>query len=82
MNQHYYLIAHREPLYGETLAEATVVATVTIDPRFMRNLNPHQHLTTLANKMGLIDFEITTADARDLPGHQLGLPFPRQRGHR
>lgn len=80
---HYYLIAHSVPLPRDPdttpLPEAKVVASITVDPMFLGNLNPHKTLTELAGKMGLVDFEITSAEAQDRPGHQLGLPFPRPR---
>lgn len=73
----YYLIAHsgnhHDPV---TLPAPVVVATITLDPRFLGKLNPYKELETLAGKMLLVDFEITSAEAADLPGHQLGLPFP------
>ena len=72
----YYLIAHNLPLGGEPMDEPLVVATMTTDPRVCGRINPHKELERLAGKLGLVDFEITTADARDLPGAQLGLPFP------
>lgn len=81
---HYYLIAHKAPFDEVPLPDAVVVASVTCDPRFMGKLDPHATMKTFADKMGLVDFEITTSEAQDLPGHQLGLPFPphRKRGHR
>lgn len=82
MKYNYYLIAHATPR-GEALPAARVVASITIDPVFVGKLNPHTELKTLASKMGLgsVDIEITSAEAHDMPGHQLGLPFPpgRQR---
>lgn len=72
----YYLIARNLPLGGEPMDEPLVVATMTTDPRVCGRINPHKEMERLAGKLGLIDFEITTADARDLPGFQLGLPFP------
>lgn len=76
---HNYLIAHQDPLNSQPLTTPVVVATITCDPRFTGKLNPHKELTTFAAKMGLLDFEITTAEAQDQPGHQLSLPFPPQR---
>lgn len=73
----YYLIAHSGNQHDPTVLPApVVVATITLDPRFLGNLNPHKELEVLAGKMLLVDFEITSAEAADLPGHQLGLPFP------
>lgn len=79
MRYHYYLIAQRAPREDAPLPTPAVVASITIDPRFVGGLNPHRELHVLAGKMGLIDFEVSTAEAQDLPGHQLGLPFPRRR---
>jgi hypothetical protein len=77
--KHLYLIAHKAPFEDEPLPEATVVATITADDRILRNWCPNTMLLQLANRLGLVDFEISTAEARDMPGHQLGLPFPRHR---
>lgn len=80
---HYYLLAHTVPFAenhtSEPLAEPVVVATITVDPRFLRSLNPHKHLTELAAKLGVLDFTIESAESQDRPGYQLGLPFPRPR---
>lgn len=80
----YYLIAHSTPVHkgNEPLPTPVVVATITVDPVFMGGINPHDQLKTLASKLGLVDFEITSAEAQDLPGHQLGLPFPPNRQRR
>lgn len=81
---HYYLIAHSAPLpHGaEPLEKPKVVATITVDPMFIGKLNPRDQLKALADKMGLVDFEITSAEAQDIPGYQLGLPFPEGRPRR
>lgn len=81
---HYYLIAHSTPTpHGaEPLPAPKVVATITVDPVFIGRLNPHDQLKALADKMGLVDFEITSAEAQDIPGFQLGLPFPEGRKRR
>lgn len=77
----YYLIAHSGPHRDPSpLDHPVAVASITCDPRFLGNLNPHKELTAMAGKMLLVDFEVTTAEAQDLPGHQMGLPFPRKRG--
>ena len=78
----YYLITHNMPLGGEPMAEALVVATITTDPRVCGRINPYREMQRLAAKLGLLDYEITTADARDLPGFQLGLPFPPHKSKR
>lgn len=71
-----YLIAHRHPVYGDPLPQPVVVAAITCDPRFIGRINPVKELATLAGKMGVLDFEVSTSEAQDRPGHQLGLPFP------
>lgn len=71
-----YLVAHNSIREDAPLPAPVVVATITCDPRFIGSINPHKALTGLAGRMGLVDFEIVNAEALDLPGHQLGLPFP------
>lgn len=82
----YYLIAHALPITADptmpALPEPKVVASITVDPLFVGKLDPYKSLKALAGQMGLVDFEITTAEAKDLPGHQLGLPFPPNRQRR
>lgn len=83
MKTNLYLVAHRYPFEHvpgtELMLESVVVATITTDKRLLGKLKPEKILTQLAHKMGLLDFEVTASDARDLPGHQLGLPFPTRR---
>lgn len=84
MRYHYYLIAHSMPLPVDhettPLPEPKVVASITVDPVFLGKIDPYKSLSELASKMGLLDFEITSAEAQDRPGFQLGLSFPRPRG--
>ena len=69
------LIAHALPLDTDPLPEPMVVATIIADARVTKNLDPHHLLKNLAGKLGLLDYEITSAHAQPLPGHQLHLPL-------
>lgn len=75
----YFLIAYNEPLGDQPMDEPLVVATITTDPRVCGKVDPYKQLKILAAKLGLLDYEITTADARTVPGYQPGLPFPARR---
>lgn len=69
------LVAHALPLDTDPLPEALVVATIIADARVTKNLDPHKLLKGLAGKLGLLDYEITSAHAQALPGYQLHLPL-------
>lgn len=71
-----YLIAHSLPLEMDPQPQAVVVASITLDPMFNKGLETEKALRGLAGRMGLLDFEIVTAEAQFRPGEQLGLPFP------
>jgi len=69
------IVAHRAPHDDTPLVSPAVVATLTTDKRFLGALGPYKQLEVLAGKMGLVDFEIISADSAALPGFQLSLPF-------
>lgn len=71
-----YLMSHNSLREDAPLPHPAVVVAITCDPRLIGNVDPRKVLVGLAGRFGLVDFEIVSAEALDLPGRQLGLPFP------
>lgn len=71
-----YLMSHNSLREDAPLPAPAVVVAITCDPRLIGSVNPEKVLQGLAGRFGLVDFEIVSAEALDLPGRQLGLPFP------
>lgn len=70
-----YLIAS-ESLFSEPGQPPGVVATITTDKAVLRGMSPHFVLSTIAHRLGLVQFEIVTGEHINLPGEQLPLPLP------
>jgi hypothetical protein len=70
-----YLVAHRFSISHDDgiLPRAEVVASITIDPRFIGRMDADQALRVLAGKMGLTSFDIEDGEVQSRPGMQLEL---------
>lgn len=74
------LVAHTAPLTRAPLAEPMPVATITQEAALLLKMKPKRVLESIADKLGLQDFEITECDHVPLPAKQLDLSLSRRRG--
>lgn len=61
------------PLSDDTLPAPIVVATITTDPRVLRNADPARMLASIASKLGLMQYTVVSTDEVMMPGVQLEL---------
>lgn len=71
-----YLVANKLPLDEDPQPRSVVIASITLDPVYTRHIVPVKVLESIAARMGLFEYEITTASAQEAPNNQLQLPFP------